>query len=92
MAGEVVEDFVQMLSEGLELAEQDVRQPRLLEVLPEPLDQVQVWAVVRQPERLNVLFDILEVVMERLRVVGLTLIHHQDDPPSRSPRPADQLL
>lgn len=34
---------------------------------------------MRQPEHLNVLFDILEVVMNGLGVMRIALVHHQDD-------------
>ena len=90
--GEVVEGFVQMLLESAEAAEQVIGHPRLLQVLPEPLDEVQLWAVMRQPEGLNVLSDILEVIMERLGMVRLALIQNRDDPPPGPASTGNQLL
>ena len=48
-----------MLAELLETWKQDVRHSRPLYMLPERLDEVQFRAIVRKPERLYVLFDIL---------------------------------
>ena len=80
-----------MPREVLEVAEEDVCHPRCLQVLPEALDEVEFWAVVRKPEHLDVFFDKLEVVMQGLRMVRIALVHHQDDASSGSLGSAHEL-
>jgi len=92
MLGEVVEGLVQVRGERTEAPEQDVGHAAVLQVFPEPLDEVEVRTVVRQPEDLNMLFDILEVAVKGLGVMRLALVQNQHDPSTRLSRPANQFL
>src|SRR3990172_391071 len=92
MVGKVAEGFVQVFLKAAETAEQDVGYPRSLQVFPEYLDEVQFWAVVRQPEDLHVLFSHLQVAMKGLRMVRFALVQNQDYPPSGLTGPTQQLL
>jgi hypothetical protein len=88
---EVAEGFGQVPREVLEVAEQNVRHPRSLQVLPEAFDEVQFWAVVRKPEYLDGVFDKLEVVMQGLGMVRVALVHHQHNASTGSFGPAHEL-
>ena len=61
-------------------------------MLPEPLDEIQVGAVVRQPKDLQMLFDIFQVARQRYGVVRRALIHDHYDSPTRPSGPTHQLL
>lgn len=81
-----------MLGKGPKPTEENVGHPTVLQVLPKPLDEVEIGTVVRKPKDLHVLLGILEVAMERLGVVRIALVDDQDDSPPGSPGAANQLL
>ena len=86
------QDSIDVSRERCEAGPQHVGHTRSLEVLPEPLDKIQLRTVVRQPEDLQMLFDIFQVSGQRLGMVRRTLIHHHDDPPTGPPGAAHQFL
>ena len=81
-----------MVGEGSEAGEQYVGHSRGLHMLPEPLDEIEFRTVVRQPEDLQMFFDIFQIARQRPGMVRRALIHHHDDPSAGPSRPTHQLL
>ena len=81
-----------MVGEGSEASEQHIGHSRGLHMLPEPLDEIEFRTVVRQPEDLQMFFDIFQITRQRLGMVRRALVHHHDDPSAGPSRPPHQLL
>ena len=92
MTSEVVENFAQMTSEGLERAEQGFPPAAIVSGVSRAVQPDSGPDNSAATKGLEVLLDILEVVVECLGVVRLALVHRQDDSPPCPSRPSNQLL
>jgi hypothetical protein len=90
--GKVRQNGLEGSREHTETGPQHVGHARGLEVLPEPLDEIQFRTVVRKPKDLQLFFDIFQVSSQRLGMVRRALIHYHDDPAAGPSRSAHQLL